>query len=123
MGSGQLTEWEHRVELDPTGRYGFFATTAAALPADGNGHTDFYRRDLAGGVAGPLLLVTANSDGQVVGGPIGAVASTEYGRLFAADADRVLVLTSQALVSADTNRLRDLYAKDLASGIAGSPLG
>ena len=59
----------------------------------------------------------------MVGGPIGAVTSTEYGRLFAADADRVLVLTSQAMVTADTNRLRDLYAKDLASGIAGSPLG
>ena len=123
MGSGQQTEWEHRVELDPTGRYGFFATTAAALPADGNAHTDFYRRDLDGGVAGPLLLVTTNSDGQVVGGPLGAVAPPEYGRLFAADANRVLVLTSQALVSADTNRLRDLYVKDLTSGIAGSPLG
>ncbi len=35
----------------------------------------------------------------------------------------MLVLTSQALVSGDTNRLRDLYAKDLASGVAGSPLG
>jgi hypothetical protein len=31
--------------------------------------------------------------------------------------------TSQALVSADTNRLRDLYEKDLVSGIVGSPLG
>jgi large repetitive protein len=123
MGSGQQTEWEHRVELDPSGRYGFFATTATALPADGNGHTDFYRRDLDGGVAGPLVLVTTDSDGRVVGGPIGAVAPSEYGRLFAADASRLLVLTSQALVSGDTNRLRDLYAKDLATGIAGSPLG
>ena len=123
MGSGQQAEWEHRVELDPTGRYGFFATTAAALPADGNGHTDFYRRDLDGGVAGPLVMVTTDSDGRVVGGPIGAVASTEYGRVFAADANRVLLLTSQALASADTNRLRDLYVKDLGSGIAGSPLG
>jgi large repetitive protein len=123
LGSGQQTEWEHRVELDPTGRYGFFATSAAELPADVNGHTDFYRRDLDGGVAGPLVLATTNSDGQVVGGPIGAVTSAEYGRLFAADGNRVLVLTSQALVSGDTNRLRDLYAKDLVTGIAGSPVG
>ncbi|WP_448642699.1 fibronectin type III domain-containing protein [Geodermatophilus sp. URMC 63] len=49
MGSGQTAVWEHQVELDPTGRYGFFATAAAALPADGNGHTDHYRRDLDGG--------------------------------------------------------------------------
>ena len=38
-------------------------------------------------------------------------------------ARRVVVTTSQALVSADTNRLRDLYEKDLVSGIVGSPLG
>ncbi|HEX2772717.1 MAG TPA: hypothetical protein VHN18_09845, partial [Micromonosporaceae bacterium] len=123
MGSGQQTEWEHRVELDPTGRYGFFSTAAAALPADVNGHTDFYRRDLDGGVAGPLVLVTSDSDGAVVGGPLGAVTSAEYGRLFASDGNRVLVMTSQAMASGDTNRLRDVYVKDLASGIVGSPLG
>src|SRR3712207_7734655 len=54
--------WEHQVELDPTGRHAFFATTAAALPADTNGHTDHYRRDLDGGVAGPLVLVTRSEE-------------------------------------------------------------
>ena len=123
LGSGQQTVWEHRVELDPTGRYGFFSTAAAALPADGNGHTDFYRRDLDGGVAGPLTLVTADADGAATGGPIGSISSAEYGRVFASDGTRVLVLTSQALASGDTNQLRDVYDKDLVSGVAASPLG
>jgi hypothetical protein len=36
--------------------------------------------------------------------------------------DRVLVTTSQALLAADTNRVRDLYAKDLLTGAVGSGL-
>ena len=61
-------------------------------------------------------------------GAVGRVAhelatSAEYGRLVAVTGDRVLVTTSQALVSADTNRLRDLYVKDVASGAVSSPLG
>ncbi|MDP9461126.1 MAG: fibronectin type III domain-containing protein, partial [Actinomycetota bacterium] len=123
LGIGQQTAWEHRVGLDPTGRYGFFSTTAAAVSADDNGHSDFYRRDLDAGGTAPLVLVTSDAGGAVTAGPVGSIASSEYGRLFAATGDRVLVLTSQALVSGDTNRLRDLYAKDLASGVAGSPLG
>jgi large repetitive protein len=123
LGNGQQTVWEHQVELDPTGRYAFFATSAAELAADTNGHTDHYRRDLAGGVVGPLLLVTSDADGRTVAGPIGSITPAEYGRLVALTGDRVVVTTSQALVSADTNRLRDLYEKDLVSGIVGSPLG
>ncbi|RZU30400.1 hypothetical protein [Blastococcus saxobsidens] len=90
---------------------------------DTNGHTDHYRRDLGGGVAGPLVLVTSDSDGRTTGGPIGSVMPPEYGRLIALTADRVVVTTSQALVSADTNRLRDLYLKDLGTGVVSSPLG
>jgi chitodextrinase len=123
LGNGQQTVWEHQAELDPTGRYAFFATSAAELAADTNGHTDHYRRDLAGGVVGPLILVTADADGRTVAGPIGSITPAEYGRLVALTGDRVVVTTSQALVSADTNRLRDLYEKDLVSGIVSSPLG
>nr|WP_239521116.1 fibronectin type III domain-containing protein [Blastococcus saxobsidens] len=123
LGNGQQTVWEHQVELDPTGRHAFFATASGQLPADTNGHTDHYRRDLAGGVAGPLVHVTTDADGRVTGGPIGSVMSSEYGRLTALTADRVVVTTSQALVSADTNRLRDLYLKDLGTGVVSSPLG
>jgi DNA-binding beta-propeller fold protein YncE len=122
LGSGQQTVWEHQVELDPTGRYAFFATSSGQLAGDTNGHTDHYRRDLGGGVAGPLLLVTTDADGRATGGPIGSVDPAEYGRLTAITADEVLVTTSQALVSADTNRSRDLYLKDLATGAVRSPL-
>jgi hypothetical protein len=122
LGNGQQTVWEHQVELDPTGRYAFFATASGQLAGDTNGHTDHYRRDLGGGVAGPLLLVTSDADGRATAGPIGSVAPSEYGRLIAVTADEVLVTTSQALVSADTNRVRDLYLKDLVSGLVRSPL-
>ena len=123
LGTGQQTIWEHQVELDPTGRYAFYATSAAALAADTNGHTDHYRRDLAGGAVGPLVLATADADGRATSGPVGSITPAEYGRLVALTGDRVLVTTSQALVSADANRLRDVYEKDLVSGTVGSPLG
>ncbi|UOY03808.1 TolB family protein [Blastococcus sp. PRF04-17] len=122
LGNGQQTVWEHRVELDPSGRYAFFSTASGQLPGDTNGHTDHYRRDLDGGVAGPLVLVTSDADGRATAGPIGSVAASEYGRLTAITADEVVVTTSQALVSADTNRIRDLYVKDLVSGTVRSPL-
>ena len=122
LGTGQTTVWEHQVELDPTGRYAFFATAAAALAADTNAHTDHYRRDLAGGAVGPLVLVTSDADGGVAVGPTGAIAPGEYGRLVAVSADQVLVTTSNALVSADTNGRRDLYLKDVVSGLVRSPL-
>jgi hypothetical protein len=122
LGSGQTTTWEHQVELDPTGRYAFFETTAAELAADANGHTDVYRRDLAGDVAGPLVLVTADASGQATAGPTGSPLPAEYGRVVAVTGDRVLVTTSQALLAADTNRVRDLYAKDLLTGAVGSGL-
>ncbi len=50
------------------------------------------------------------------------MAAAEYGRLFAASADDVLVTTSQALTPVDANRLRDEYRKDLADGYVGTPL-
>ncbi|SDL99274.1 fibronectin type 3 domain-containing protein [Geodermatophilus siccatus] len=123
LGTGQTTVWEHQVELDPTGRHAFFATTAAALPVDTNGHTDHYRRDLGGGAAGPLVLVTADASGRPTTGPTGAITPAEYGRLLAVTGDRVLVTTSQPLTPSDVNRLRDLYTKDLLTGAVGVGLG
>ncbi|WP_146146051.1 fibronectin type III domain-containing protein [Geodermatophilus tzadiensis] len=120
LGNGQTAVWEHRVELDPTGRYAFFATAAAQVPGDGNGHTDHLRRDLG---TGALTLVTADAAGRATNGPTGSVTPAEYGRLMAVDGDRVLVTTSQALTASDTNRLRDLYAKDLADGTVTVPRG
>ena len=123
LGNGQRTAWEHQVALDPTGRYAFFATVAPQVPGDGNAHTDHFRRDLDGGVAGPLALVTADAAGTATTGVTGSIVPAEYGRLFPVTGDRVLVTTSQALLPADTNRLRDLYAKDLAGGGVRSVVG
>jgi len=119
LGDGQTGAWEHQVSLDPTGRYAFFTTTAALTPGDTNGHTDAFRRDL---VTGVLTLVTADVDGRPVTGPTGAVAPTEYGRVLPVTGDLVVLTTSQALLPADTNRLRDLYVKDLVSGVVQSPV-
>ena len=122
LGTGQRTVWEHTVELDPTGRYAFYSTAAPALPGDTNGHTDVHRRDLDGGVAGPLVLVTANASGTHTTGPTGSVAPTEYVRVFALSGDEVVLTTSQALAPVDANKLRDLYAKDLSDGAVRTPL-
>jgi hypothetical protein len=51
------------------------------------------------------------------------VAATEYGRLLAVSGDEVLLTTSQALVAGDTNKLRDVYGKDVVGGEVVSPLG
>ncbi|WP_448642700.1 hypothetical protein [Geodermatophilus sp. URMC 63] len=55
-------------------------------------------------------------------GPTGTVTSAEYGRLAAVDGGRVVV-TTQALAPTDTNRLRDLYVKDLTDGTVTVPRG
>jgi Tol biopolymer transport system component len=122
LGTGQRTIWEHSVELDPTGRFAFYSTAAPALAGDTNGHTDVYRRDLDGGVVGPLVLVTGNAAGAHTGGPTGSVAATEYARVCAVTGDDVLVTTSQALTPVDANKQRDLYRKDLADGSVRTPL-
>ena len=69
------------------------------------------------------MLVTADADGRATGGPTGSVTPAKHGRLTALSGDHVVVTTSQALVSADTNRIRDLYLKDLVTGVVSSPLG
>ena len=123
LGDGQTTAWEHQVALDPTGRYGFFGTAAAEVPGDGNGHTDLLRRDLDGGVRGPLVLVTADSAGRAGPGPTGPITPAEYGRAFPVTGDRVFVTTSQALQPTDTNGVRDLYLKDVAGGAVQAAVG
>lgn len=117
LGTGQTGAWEHQVALDATGRYAFFATAAAALPLDGNGHTDVYRRDLA---TGDLALVTARADGTA-GPPLGgSITPAEYGPVVVLSAHAVVVGTSQPLVAGDANGLRDVYRKDLGTGVVHS---
>ncbi|WP_157519421.1 fibronectin type III domain-containing protein [Modestobacter sp. Leaf380] len=119
LGTGQTGSWEHQVGLDPTGRYAFYSTTAPLAAADTNGHTDVARRDLD---TGALTLVTADAAGRPTTGPTGAVTTAEYGRVLPVTGDLVLLTTSQALLPSDGNRLRDLYAKDLGSGVVLSPV-
>ncbi|MFQ1000414.1 fibronectin type III domain-containing protein [Modestobacter sp. SSW1-42] len=123
LGDGQTATWEHQVALDPTGRFGFFGTAAAEVSGDANGHTDHLRRDLDGGVRGPLVLVTADAAGRAAPGPTGAITPAEYGRAVPVTGDLVLVTTSNALQPTDTNGVRDLYSKDLAGGAVQAPVG
>jgi hypothetical protein len=67
--------------------------------------------------------VTAHAAGRATVGPTGSVLPSQYGRLLVVTADQVLVATSQPLVPTDSNRARDLYAKDLSTGTVGAPLG
>lgn len=50
------------------------------------------------------------------------MTTAEYGRVRAVTGDFVLLTTSQALLPTDTNRVRDLYAKDLVTGSVASAL-
>jgi chitodextrinase/Tol biopolymer transport system component len=120
LGTGQSSAWEHQVALDPTGRYGFLSTAAPLVVGDSDGHTDVFRRDLD---TGTLVLVTADDAGRQTAGPGGPITAAEYGRVVAVSGDLVVLMTSEALVPADTNRLRDLYTKDLATGAVVSPVG
>ncbi|MEI4271554.1 hypothetical protein TEK04_07440 [Klenkia sp. LSe6-5] len=119
LGTGQTIHQEHKVALDPTGRYGFVATAAPLLAGDVDGHTDVFRRDLDTGV---LVLVTADSSGRQTAGPGGSVSPAEHPRVVPVTGDLVVLLTSEALVPGDTNRVRDLYVKDLVSGAVLSPV-
>lgn len=117
LGTGQTASWEHQVGLDPSGRYAFFATAAALLPADVNRRTDHYRRDL---VTGELRLVSSRADGAVAPSAAGAVTPAEYGPVLVLDADRVVLGTVLPLVGGDANGRLDVYGRDLARGQAGS---
>ncbi len=119
LGSGADQHLGAPGRLDPTGRYGFFSTTSPITAADTNGHTDVARRDLDGGT---LTLVTADAEGRPTAGPTGGVTSGEYGRVLPISGTVVVLTTSQGLLPADTNRLRDLYVKDLTTGTVTSPI-
>jgi hypothetical protein len=67
--------------------------------------------------APPTGVTSTGVDGGLALTPSGS------GRLLAVSGDLVIVTTSQALVSGDSNRVRDLYLEELASGTASSPVG
>lgn len=116
---GQKVTWEHGVQLDPTGRYAFFSTTAN-YGADTDQHTDWYRRDL-GSSDTTAVMVTAQSTGAPAARRMmGDVMPAEFGSLTILSGESVLVVTTQALIAADTNGKPDLYAKTISTGEVGS---
>ena len=70
------------------------------------------------------MLATADADGRAHRGPIGSISPAEYGRLLAAHRRPGARHDVAGLVSADANRLRDLYQQgpgqrdgELAAGL------
>lgn len=117
---GQKTTWEHGVQLDPTGRFAFFATTAD-YGADTDQHTDWYRRDLDAAGTDPAMVTSQASGAPSSRRMTSDVMPAEFGSIVVLSGSSVVVATMQALVASDTNGKMDLYAKDLGSG-AVSPL-
>ncbi|GAB3467684.1 fibronectin type III domain-containing protein [Kineococcus endophyticus] len=109
------SRWEHGAQLDPTGRWVFFATTAK-VGADTDNRTDWYRTD-AQNPGAPAVMVTSQADGTPTSRRLTTQESTaEYGVVHVLSADSVLVTTMQSLVPADTNGVVDTYSKNLTTG-------
>ncbi len=86
-------------------------TTAALLPSDTNGEfgTDLYLKDVT---TGSVTLATVGSDGS-------APALATGGGTMDGDGDRVAFYSDSPLVAGDTNGVRDVYLRDLATGTTG----
>jgi hypothetical protein len=110
IGSPSSGLEEEQVSLSPDGATATFTTAAPLVSGDRNAKPDAYRRDLA---SGALSLVTSDSAGA---GTPSVVGAAYRGRVVDLGGPQVVVLTVQALDPADTNRVRDVYLKDLATG-------
>ncbi|MEW1959060.1 fibronectin type III domain-containing protein [Kineococcus sp. NPDC059986] len=113
------SRWEHGAQLDPSGRYVFFATTAK-VGADTDNRTDWYRTDAQNPTA-PAVMVTSQADGTPTARRLTSQETTaEFGVLHVLTVDSVLVTTMQSLVPADANGVVDTYAKNLTTGSVAS---
>ncbi|MBF5081111.1 fibronectin type III domain-containing protein [Quadrisphaera sp. INWT6] len=114
IGSPTSGVEEEQVSLSPDGATATFSTAAPLVSGDQNAKPDAYRRVLA---SGALSLVTSDA----AGAPTPAFAGAAYrGRVVDLGGPQVVALTVQALDPADTNRVRDAYLKDLATGAVSS---
>jgi len=97
------------IELSTNGRYALFESSASDLaPGDTNNVTDVFVRDL---VNGTNILVSIGTDGGCANGVSGESAMTPDGRHVA------FASTASNLVPGDTNGLRDIFVRDLVTGV------
>src|SRR6266542_4122454 len=96
-------------EISNNGRYALFESTASDLVAgDTNNASDVFVRDL---VTGTTLLVSASTNDQPANGISVNAVMTPDGRYVAFDS------TASNLVPGDTNRIRDVFIRDLQTGV------
>src|SRR5438067_418649 len=105
LGGGNDNCWP--VEISANGRYALFESAASDLvPNDTNGVTDVFLRDLANG---RTFLVSTNSNGGVGNGISRSSTMTPDGRYVA------FVSAATNLVAGDTNRIPDIFVRDMQS--------
>ncbi|GIU84059.1 MAG: hypothetical protein KatS3mg008_0834 [Acidimicrobiales bacterium] len=104
---GNSTSFAPSISLD--GRYVVFESNASNLVAgDTNGRTDVFLRDVVSGVT---TLVSRDSAGGPANGGSYDPAISDDGRFVVFESD------ASDLVSGDTNGARDVFIRDLASGV------
>lgn len=97
------------VGISTNGQYVLFESDAGDLIAgDTNGAADVFVRDLVGGAT---VLVSANTNGGVGNGVCRGSVMTPDGRYVA------FVSAATDLVAGDTNRIPDVFVRDLVSGV------
>jgi Tol biopolymer transport system component len=104
-GNGDSTP----IELSTNGQYALFESTASDLvPGDTNNATDVFVRDL---VNGTNILVSISTNGGCANGASGESAMTPDGRYVA------FASAASNLVPNDTNGIRDIFVRDLVTGV------
>jgi Tol biopolymer transport system component len=95
--------------ISTNGRYALFESSASDLiSSDTNGVTDVFIRDLANNTT---VLVSVNTNGEPANGVCRGSTLTPDGRFVA------FVSAASNLVPGDTNRIPDVFVRDLISGV------
>ena len=95
--------------LSADGRFVAFITTSSLVQADTNGVADVYRRDLAGGNAAGLTLVSVNGANNAAGNGVSGSEELDISD----DGSKVFFRSSASdLVDGDANGQTDLFVRD-----------
>lgn len=95
--------------ISTNGRYVLFESSAGNLiPHDSNGASDVFVHDRQTGIT---ILVSANTNGAVANGDSTSPSMTPDGRWVA------FASSATDLVAGDTNRLQDVFLRDLQTGV------